>query len=142
MKPTSASRKKRILFICGVIGLVAVFCIGRTVFFSRLDAMITHLVRKSSVSGFAFKTKEECEKNNGDWERAGVFPTEFCRIPLSDAGKPCFAGFQCQAGVCLALHQPNNQPLFQLGTCPKYTVTFGCTKEVHFGIPGVFVCRD
>lgn len=142
MKYMPTSRKKRIWFICGVVGLVAVFYVGGPVFFSSLDAMITHIVRKPSISGFEFKTKEECEKNNGDWGRAGIFPTEFCRIPLADSGASCIAGFQCSAGVCLSQYRLRNNPVITRGICPKYKTTFGCIQEVHFGFTTNGICRD
>jgi len=142
MKSIFKPKKNCIWSMCGVIVLVAVFRVGGPAFFSFLDRAIINIVRKPSPSGFAFKTKEECEKNNGDWGRAGIFPTEFCRIPLADRGALCIAGFQCSAGICLSQYRLRDNPVIAGGICPKYETTFGCVQEVHFGFTTRGICRD
>jgi len=130
---------KSILWGIGVIFFVVFF---RFFLALAIDRSISSLFSKKIPSGSEYKTKEECEKNKGDWGRAGLFPKEFCRIPTTDSGKHCIAGFQCQTGVCVAKFQFRNNPILAVGQCPKYVQIFGCTQEVHFGFTSGAICRD
>ncbi|MFH0863809.1 MAG: hypothetical protein V1858_01820 [Candidatus Gottesmanbacteria bacterium] len=107
-----------------------------------LDKFLIKVLHRSISFGSEYKTQEECVDHHGDWGRAGLFPQEICRIPASDFGKTCIAGFQCQTGSCVALYRFRNNPLIPGGKCPKYMSIFGCTQEVHFGIPKNAICRD
>lgn len=133
--------KKVIKVILCIIGIFVLFLILRVII-PPLDVSLTKIVQKEVRSGSEYKTKEECEKNKGDWGRAGLFPQEFCRIPFTDFGKSCIAGFQCGAGVCIAQYQFRNNPIMTTGKCPKYVSIFGCTQEVHFGLTSKGICRD
>jgi len=133
---------KIIKMILGVVGIIIVFFLLRTVIFPNLDRVLINLFQKQVTSGSEYETKQDCEKNKGDWGRAGIYPHEFCRIPLSDFGKPCIAGFMCQAGTCIAPYTFRENPIMTSGLCPKYTTIFGCTQEVHFGFTHKPVCRD
>ena len=132
-------------FFTIVFLLVAIFIlilILRSGILPSIDNALGKALQKGTVSGSEFKTKEECIKNKGDWGKAGLFPQEFCRIPLSDFAKTCIAGLQCQAGVCSAQFQFRNNPILTIGKCPKYVTIFGCTQEVHFGFTSQAICRD
>lgn len=128
-----------LVFVIIIIGSVIFF---RFFFAATIDEWMSSVVNKSNPSGSEYKTQEECEKNKGDWGRAGLFPTEICRIPTSDFGKKCIAGFQCQTGVCIAKFEFRSNPVFAVGQCPKYREVFGCTQEVHFGFTSRAMCRD
>lgn len=106
-----------------------------------LDNLLVKIIRPEIPSGWEYKTKEQCEQNLGDWAKAGLFPNEICRIPVKDYGKTCIAGFQCQIGTCVAQYRFRKQFLIT-GKCPKYASIFGCTQEVHFGLPKNAICRD
>lgn len=125
-----------------LISIIIFFLILRSRILPSLDNQFATVLQKQAVSGSEFQTKEDCEKNKGDWGKAGLFPQEFCRIPLSDFNKTCIAGFQCQAGVCLSQFQLRNNAFLTIGKCPKYMTTFGCTQEVHFGFTSKAICRD
>lgn len=107
-----------------------------------LDKLLIITLHRSVPSGYEYKTQADCEQNHGDWAKAGLFPNEICRIPVSDFGKACFAGFQCQTGTCVSQYRFQDNPIFTSGKCPKYASIFGCTQEVHFGIPKNAICRD
>jgi hypothetical protein len=129
---------KGLLFVIILIGSVILF----RIFASALDASLSSVFHNRIPSGSEYKTKEDCEKNKGDWGRAGLFPREFCRMPTSDFGKKCIAGFQCQTGMCVAKFEFRNNPVLAVGQCPKYVQIFGCTQEVHFGFTSRGICRD
>lgn len=133
--------KFRKRFILGSVIFVLLCFFIPSISFS-IDAFITRLFHAKFESGTIYKTKEQCQSNKGVWGKAGLFPTEFCRIPTGDAGKWCIAGFQCNAGVCLAKYQFRKGPLFTTGQCPGYSIYFGCTQEVHFGFASQGICRD
>jgi hypothetical protein len=123
-------------------GILILLFILRSLIFPSLDSSMASLMHKNIRSGSEFKTKEECENNKGDWAKAGLFPQEFCRIPMSDVGKKCIAGFQCSAGTCISGYRFRDNPVLTVGVCPKYVQTFGCTQEVHFGFTSRAICRD
>jgi len=124
------------------IGTLFLFFVLRLAITPAVDTSISSFLHKNISSGFEYKSKEECEKNKGDWGRAGIFPNEFCRIPMKDGGKKCIAGFQCSAGTCYSQYRFQNNPIITVGVCPKYVQTFGCIQEVHFGFTSKAICRD
>ncbi len=133
---------KPVKYIVLGISILLFLFVFRSLLAPAVDGFFTFITRKNIRSGFEFKTKEECEKNKGDWGRAGIFPNEFCRIPMSDAGKTCIAGFQCASGTCFTAYRLRNNPFIATGVCPKYIQTFGCIQEVHFGFTSRAICRD
>jgi hypothetical protein len=107
-----------------------------------VDSTIGEIIHADFKSGSEFKTKEECEKNKGDWGKAGLFPKEFCRMPADDFEKLCITGFQCQTGICLTKFSFRNYFPLGSGRCPKYSNVFGCTQQLHFGFKDSGICRD
>jgi hypothetical protein len=107
-----------------------------------VDTTIGNIIHADFKSGTQFKTKEECEKNKGDWGRAGLFPNEFCRIPANDFGKSCFSNFECQSGNCVTeMFRTNHLPIDK-GLCAKYQTIFGCFQNLSFGFKNQGICRD
>ena len=135
--------KKLIKVFLLILLLIAFFIVFRLLLAPLLDKTLTALTQPKIKSGSEFTTKETCEQNGGDWGKAGLFPKEFCRIPMTDFNKTCIAGFQCMAGNCLTQFSfnKNSFPLTS-GKCPKYVTVFGCIQSVHFGFKGLGICLD
>lgn len=133
---------KIVKIIIVLIVVSVIFLSLRHTILPFIDKTLSSLLRNSITTGSNYKTKEECLRVGGDWGRAGLFPKEFCRIPMKDFGNRCFAGVQCEAGSCLSEFRFRGGFPFGLGLCPKYTQVFGCTEEVHFGLKTSAICRD
>jgi hypothetical protein len=133
---------RTVVFAFIIVGFLFVFFVLRTIFFPVIDKLLVSMIRNKTDISSTLKTKEVCEKNGGDWGRAGLFPKEICRIKLKDGGNLCFAGFQCEAGRCLTQYRFRKSNFFSLGKCPIYYSVFGCLQEVHFGVTGTAICLD
>jgi hypothetical protein len=88
------------------------------------------------------KTKEECEKNGGDWNRVGLGGFEICQIPAKDENKYCEDGSECQSGRCVVLGMRSEQEPTS-GKCSKYKNLVGnCFYEIRNGKVDRFMCID
>jgi len=125
-----------------LVGVFILFQIFRSVIASALDSEIYRLVGPKIVVQTLPDNQEDCLAQGGDWARAGTYPKEVCRMPAKDAGKFCLAGFQCQYGSCLAKLDLRNPAIFATGICARYTSTFGCSMQLHFGFASQGICRD
>jgi hypothetical protein len=114
---------------------VIFFQFARFVLLPYLDKTLINIFQNNFQSGLEFTTRESCQQNHGDWGRTNLLPQEFCRIPTNDYSKPCFSGFECQAGACLYDISSNILP-FGRGFCAKYKEFSGTFIKLHFGFKG------
>jgi len=130
----------KIIFI-GIILFITIKTL-RSVVAPTIDKVIFTVMRKPVTDLYDIKTQNQCEALGGDWGRAGIFPKEFCRFPFKDYNSDCFAGFQCQAGICITKADLKKEKIFSFGKCPKYKMIFGCIQQVHFGLTNNWICYD
>lgn len=81
--------------------------------------------------------KENCEKEGGEWQRAGSVDLYQCVHPFSDGGKSCQNSNDCN-GDCIVRDPKNPQAFCQYDDNP-----FGCYSTVEdFRHDQAILCRD
>lgn len=130
--------------LIAIIVLFFSFNLLRSTLAPSFDAFLYSLRNEKALINYSeIKTEEECLEKKGVWEKPGPYPKEICREVMKDAMKTCLAGFQCQAGSCLArVKDLRKDNIFALGQCPKYRMFFGCLQQVHFGLASKTICHD
>jgi hypothetical protein len=87
------------------------------------------------------KSKEECDKLGGDWNKVGLGQFNLCRIPAKDQGKYCTDGSQCKHKICVNYNVGITNP--KKGECPKYTSLIGnCHHIIKNGKSKTIICID
>lgn len=127
-----------------LVSLIIIFISPARILFSEtflgsIDNFIYQIFKKDRIPNFYFAdTQPECIKIGGKWQKLGMRQKEGCQIYSNDGDKLCFAGFQCQLGICeTSLKSP-----LALGKCSWVLRRCGCSTQIHFGITGMSLCID
>ena len=101
----------RAIVTCAVLGLVLAGCIpGQEATGPQLEPVGDARIALDRAS---------CEKRGGEYRKAGTGGTWICLSRLSDAGKSCRTGADCE-GACLARSM----------SCSPVKPLFGCNEVI------------
>lgn len=139
-------RKSKNRIIQNIVIAIVLFVFFGIVFHSVIinalgviDNAIYERIRIINFSDFNVKSQEECNRNGGKWEMMGGFQKVYaCQYYSKDGGKTCFAGYQCELGIC----EPYNNKSFTFGTCRSILKQFKCESYIHFGVVVPGPCAD
>lgn len=126
------TQKLRNYLFSGVIGLAGIVGTGLTgCGWNDLNDLHGDCFK---TANFYYENREECEANNGEWGRWGLFPEERCNMLTNDYGSVCNGFCDCE-GDCIADSELR-------GHCSEHVSEFGCYSSFDEEGRVYEICKD
>lgn len=146
--PTNQPGNKKTTNPIIIILVLIIIAVGAYFFFT--NGSTNSYTNQTANSNTKSADQVSCEAAGGNWGWHGPSSTKNCNLPTTDGGHECANETDCQAGLCIAELDLNQQEIVDqggivqtAGTCPAWQRIFGCYYIVADGkVEGGELCID